>query len=359
MDGDKFMLLKNVVKLETESTLVYDQIQRFLNKHGYSSLETKKAYERDIKQFFKVVRGKEINQLTVKDIQITLDDFEDFIAELKSYVKENGEAKYTNKTVNRKVIAAKELLKYLASKKINNERYFVEDISYLINVTSLPETTDSYGILSTEEVFQMAQLALEERKLGEIKRLAILLSFDICVRKSALLKLKWSDFIVRENDVLIKGIDKGNKEFRETISKDFYEELLTIKKPDSEYVFNISKVAIDNCFARLRKKMNIDPSRHITWHSLKKSGVTFRYRLTGSILEAQRAAKHSRLETTRIYLENEDYNAPIGAVSTCGKLNMNLYKEVDLETLQKGIEKCGNQFKTILNIKLQEILNKN
>lgn len=348
------MLAENVVKLN--NLKVYDQIQKYLDKHSYNSEGTRTAYLNDIKLFFRIIKKKEIEYLTIEDVQITLDDFEDFIKCLYDLKDEEGNKKYVNKTINRKVSAAKGLIKYLSSKKINDE-YIVKDISYFPNIGSLPETKNRHGILEAQEVFEMAELALQEREKGEIKRLAILLSLDSCIRKSALLDLKWSNFIEKEDGYLLQGVDKGNKDFRQLISKDLYNELLTIKT-ESEYVFSLSADALDNCFKRLREKMNIDPNRRIVWHSIRKAGINYRFRLTGDILEAKRAANHSNITTTQIYLEEMDYGA-LGAVSSRGNLDMELFKKVDHEVLLQAIEMMKKDSKLILNMKIKEILKQN
>lgn len=342
------MLTEKVVKLD--NTKVYEQILKFLDNHQYNSSGTTSAYRTDIKLFFNIIKKKEIEFLTIEDIQLTLDDFEDFIKYLYDWTDEKGDKRYVNKSINRKVTAVKGLVEYLAAKKL------IDDITYLPLIKFLPETTKHYGALEAHEVFKMAELALDERRNGEIKRLLILFSLDTCIRKTALLNLKWSNFIEKEDEVIVQGVDKGNKHFRESISKEFCEELKSIKTNDSDYVFNISSKAVDRMFARLRDDvMKIPKERNIVFHSIKKAGVTFRYRMTGDILEAQRAAKHSRLDTTRIYLSEEDYGS-MGAVSSRGKLDMELYKKVENEVLIRAIEKCKKDFQTILNIKIHEIL---
>ncbi|MDT0160392.1 site-specific integrase [Bacillus sp. AG4(2022)] len=340
------MLAENVVRLN--STRVYDQIEKYLTTLGYNSEQTKVAYKHDIELFFGIIKKKEIEYLTEEDVQLTYDDFEDFIEYMHSKVDKQGNRVYVNKTINRKVASVKGLIKYLAAKKL------VKDISYLPLIKSLPETKNHHGVLEASEVFRLAELALEERNKGEIKRLLILFGLDTCVRKAALLNLKWTDFIEKEDVVIVKGIDKGNKDFRESISKDFYRELLTIKG-ESDRVFEIGIDAVDKMFKRLVKKMNIPEERNIVFHSIKKAGVQFRYRVTGDILEAQRAAKHSRLDTTRIYLEEEDYGA-LGAVSSNGKVNMDGYKEVSHEILLAAIGKLKKDQQFILNMKIMEVL---
>lgn len=348
------MLNNNIVKLTNESTIIYEQIKKFLTKHAYNSEKTYEAYKGDIEQFFQIIKGKNINNLTMHDIKLTLDDFEDFIHHLYTSINNSGERRYSNKTINRKLAAVKSLMKYLATKEATKK--YVGDISYLDLVESLPEKTNIRGVLEANEVFKMADLALLEREKGNIKRLAILFSFDTCVRINELLNLKWNDFIIREHDVLVKGIGKGNKEFRESISKEFYQELLKIKG-ESEKVFDISEDSLRDAFNRIKKKMNIPEERNITFHSLRKAGATFRYRITGDILEAQRALRHSNLNTTKIYMDYEDYGA-LGGVSIQGNLDMDLYKKADHDILLEAIELLPKSSKLILNIKINEILSK-
>jgi integrase len=171
-----------------------------------------------------------------------------------------------------------------------------------------------------------------------------------------MLRLKWTDFAEKENGVEVKGIDKGNKEFRSLISKDFYNELLTIKKDDSPYVFNISSDSLDSLMGRYRKAYNVPSERRIVWHSVRKSGVTFRYRISGNdIMEAKRAAGHSNITTTQIYVKGEDYGM-IGAVSSAGKIDKEIFKKVDYEVLLQAIELCKDDVKLLINLKINEVI---
>lgn len=338
---------EKIVKLD--NTKVYDQIEKYLTKHSYNSNGTEIAYRKDIEMFFQLMRNKELPFLSIEDVQLTLDDFEDFIEKLHKAIDDEGNRVYQNKTINRKVSAIKGCIRYLAGKKI------VKDVSFLELIDSLPEAKNHYGVLEAHEVFKMAELALEERQLGKQKRLLILLSLDTCIRKTALLNLKWSNFVEREDGYLLQVVDKGNKDFRQLISKDFYNELLTIKN-GTDKVFTLSSDSVNDMMQRLKVKMEIQPERNIVFHSIRKAGVTYRYRITGDVLEAQRAAGHSRLDTTRIYLEGEDYGA-LGAVSSKGKLDNELYRKVDHETLLEAIALSKKDLQLILNLKIQEVLN--
>jgi integrase len=332
-----------VTRLQTEINEVYEQIQMFLRKKGLKSEKTAVNYEKDIKDFFKLVRGKQLNELNKNDIQVTLEDFDRFILEMVD------SEKYENATINRKVIAVKRLLRTLHANKL------VNDISYFSEIERLPENVKGYGALSVDEVLRLAELALKEREKGKIKHYLILFALDTCIRKSALLNLKWSDFDEREDGVIVKVVDKGNSQFRQKISKEFYYELLTIKN-GSEYVFPMDRKTVDRMMKRLVSQMDELKNRNIVFHSIRKAGVTFQYRLTGDLTQAKKAANHKKIETTLIYIQEQDYGIT-GAVSSSQNVDLDLYKKVPYEVLLAATEQMKNDYKIILNMKINEILN--
>lgn len=352
------MLAEKVVKFENESSKIKDQIQRWLNSHGYNSDKTKRDYEADVKLFFKLIKNKEINFLTIEDVQLTYEDFENFIEILHSSENEKGERIYANKTINRKVAAVKGLVKYLAAKKIDGE-YIVKDVAYLPLIKSLPENSKHHGILEHHEVWNLANLCLEERFKANNKRLAILFTYDTCARKSDVLNLKWSDFEVKNDVVVVNGIGKGNKEFRKSISRDFYNEILTLKEDGVDSVFQLTEKNIDNLMDRLREKANIDPSRRVVFHSIRKSGSVFIYRISGNdIMKAKEVLNHSNVNTTQLYLKANEYSAAIGGVSSSNGINHNAYKEVDHQTLLEAIEAMNADMRLLLNLKINELAKK-
>ncbi|MEM5009355.1 site-specific integrase [Niallia taxi] len=330
---------------ELHSYEVFEQIKRFLIKKEQKSMGTRKSYETDIKIFFKLIKNKELQFLTKEDVNLTLDDFEDFI----NYYQQNKI--YSNKTINRKVSAVKGLLKYLKVKKLVED-----DLSYFSEVTSLPEKRNSYGIPTVDEVLKWAELALLETHKPKEKRLLILFSLDTCIRKSAALRLKWSDIVLQDGYVKVSGIDKRNKEFRHEISESFYNELLTIKH-DSEHVFEgITVDMIDGMMERLKLKTNIDPNRNIVFHSIRKAGGTFRYKASGGdIIAVQRALGHSDPKITEIYLDETTSNA-MGAVSSINNIDKELFKKVPHEILLKVIDELSQTEKYLLNKKINDLI---
>lgn len=335
---------EKIVRLETGK--VYKQIEMFLKRKSYKSENTSKSYETDIKKFFKTIKDKELHFLNEEDVQITLDDVENYIEYL------HDQTELSNKTINRGVSSVKQLLKYLNSKDL------VNNVTFLDNIDRLPEEDNRHGILTVSEVLEMANLArTKERNKKEIKYYFILFALDTAIRKSAILGIKFSDFEVRETgDVVLKVTDKGNKHFRKTISMDFWNQLQTLKKTNNpnERVFDISKDAIDESFIRLRKLMNFPDERGIVFHSIRKASISFAYRLTNDILEAKRTAGHSNVNTTLLYIEEQDYNAAIGAVSSSQNLDMELFEKVSHEELLEAIRELKSDARLLLNLKLQE-----
>lgn len=323
---------------------LYDDIMIFLNEMGVESEHTRKAYETDIRQFFKLIKGKELEHLTLEDVQLRKNDVEKF----KQILLDNGLAR---STINRKISAIRSLLENLKANEWDVKTAFFKNIKWL------KTQDDRYGVLDVHEVWEMARLAREkEREYKEVKYYFILFALDTCLRKQAILQLKWSDFEEVEDGVIVHAIDKGNKEFRQKISKEFYNDLLSIKKEGEERVFPISVDAIDNMVCRLKKIMNIPKERNITFHSIRKAGVTFQYRITGDLTQAMKAAGHSNPIVTMRYLDLRDYGVT-GAVSFGNKIDEELYKKVTHEELIKAIESCPKDIQLILNIKLNESIN--
>lgn len=153
--------------------------------------------------------------------------------------------------------------------------------------------------------------------------------YDTCLRKSALLNLTWSDFIEHEEYIEIKAIDKGNEERNLRISKEFYDALLQIKSESKDgKVFNISETSIQDMMNYLKSQMQFEDKRNVVFHSIRKCGVTFQFRLSNDIMQAKKAAGHSNLNNT------------------------------SHEELLRGIESLNKDQRLLLNIKLNEIIGK-
>jgi hypothetical protein len=72
-------------------------------------------------------------------------------------------------------------------------------------------------------------------------------------------------------------------------------------------------------------------------------------------MEAKRAAGHSNITTTQIYVKGEDYGM-IGAVSSAGKIDKEIYKKVDYDVLLEAIGLCKDDVKLLINLKINEVI---
>src|SRR5690606_3046926 len=136
--------------------------------------------------------------------------------------------------------------------------------------------------------------------------------------------------------VTVRATDKGNEIRNVKISMEFYKELLRLKnKSSSDKVFDISEDGIQRMMNYLVKEMKLE-NRNIVFHSFRKAGVSFSFRISNDILQAKKAAGHSSLNNTMLYLGEQNYGL-LGAVSSKGKINDNLYKNVSHEELVTAI----------------------
>ncbi|MGM9987368.1 MAG: tyrosine-type recombinase/integrase [Bacillaceae bacterium] len=281
---------------------VYNEFISYINM-AHLSENTKKTYSTGIRDFFREIKNKEIEHLTWDDLNIKKKDVEAF----RTKLKEKGQS---NNTINNKVAGLRGFYNELASNDYDvNTKLFA-------GLKKLPDDTDSYDPFTVEEVLRLSELALEEQRKGINKSKFILFCLDTCIRKTAALNLKWSDLEVLEDseEVKINAIDKGNKDFRAKIHYDFYKELLTLKG-NSEYVFDLTKDSVDKMMPRLIQKLNTNTERNLVFHSIRKTGVEFKYRYTGDIKVAQKAANHVDPSLTfKTYIDSEDYGV-YGAVS--------------------------------------------
>lgn len=358
------MLAEKVVKFENENMKVYNHIQSYfksLNDKNRDYTEkdntkTQQAYEADIRLFFHLMKGKqkkaELEYLTMDDLNISQDDFEEYIEILCDLKDDKGNNKYVNKTINRKTVALKSFVKFLKKKKIIDI-----DISYLELIKGKNERKRHYDALEIHEVLDMVELAKKERNKGNIKSLIILLAFKTGLRKSEILNLKWSDFFVKEDKVTIDGVGKGNKDFEVSISKEFYNEILRLKT-DSPYVFQISSRRLNDMMDRLKLQLNISPDRDVVFHSLRKTFGTHIFRTTRDINAARIALRHSSIMTTQIYLA-ADENQVHHSIFEVEKLDDELYTKVSEDILKEAISKCSKSTQLMINLKLQELLKQN
>lgn len=331
----------NTIEFKSE---ISEQIRRFLKSKEHNSKITASIYENDIRNFFLVVRGKNLESLTKKDLMITMEEMEDYYSYLLK------ERKLSVLTANRYYTSIKMCLLYLSRKGYIDNTIFLD-----IELAS--GNANSHGILTLDEVDKMSKLVLNHgnKETGLIKHYLIKFAVDTCARISECLSLKWSDFKIEEDKVRILLIAKGNKEFKPIIDKSFYDELTILKTDDSDYVFNIHKNTVHRMMKKLREEMSIPDSRKIVFHSLRKTGVDRIWKITRDINQARKAANHSSSRVTEVYIDTEEDYGVRGYYSSKNKVDDRLYKKVSHYDLIKAIDELDKGLQQHINLKLSEL----
>ncbi len=285
--------------------------------------------------------------LTQKDLKITMEEMEDYY----NYLLRERELSVL--TANRYYISIKMCLLYLSRKG------YIENTNFL-DIELAAGNASRHGILTLDEVNKMTKLVLSHgnKQTNLIKHYLIKFSVDTCARISECLKLKWTDFEVKEDKVKIRLIAKGNKEFKPIIDKSFYEELTILKTDDSDYVFNIHENTVYRMMKRLRQEMNIPESRNIVFHSLRKTGVDRIWKITRDINQARKAANHSSSKVTEGYIDTEEDYGVRGYYSSKSKVDDYLYKKVGYDDLIKAIDELDKGLQQHINLKLNELSTK-
>jgi integrase len=317
--------------------------------------KTQETYESEIRFYFHLMcnkeKGKELEYLSMDDIEITQEDYEAYIEKLCAMKDHKGNNKYVNKTINKKTSALKSMLKYFKRKNI-----ITTDISYLELIKGEKGKATHYGVLEPNEVLEMITLCLEEKVKGYEKSKLLLLALKSGLRLSELLDLTWNSFIKKGNDqIYIKGIGKGNKPFEIKIPVEVYEELQTLNKGQLR-IFDISARRVCDLMDRLRNKMNISPERLICFHSIRKCFGTTIWKLN-DIEAARRALRHENIATTQLYLGELDYDVN-DSIFSIEKIPQDAYKNVSYDELIAGIESLPKNLQLILNLKLHELKQK-
>jgi integrase len=330
--------MTNLALVTQFTTKVGKRIEDFLYEKSKQSKDTATAYRSDIKRFLSDVYDKSINTITAEELEVL--DYDSFRGYLNSFLE-----KQSNSLINRYSSCIKSMYRYL-----NKTSTIRSDLTFFELVENLPNNPNSYESIPMEVAEQYIEATRFEKNQQIEKKIIIKMAIDLGLRESELRKLEWSQFKPDGERVILKGIGKGNKKYVEVLSRDFYNEILELKKDGCKEIFTLSKKNLTDMMVRLKKNLHHE-DRNYTFHSFKKTAVTNTYKLTGSITDAQKKGKHEFLATTQKYLEEEEVKMT-GYYSLEGNLNHNLYKEVSHEVLMDTLKGMSKEMLFVLNMKL-------
>src|SRR5690606_30372527 len=128
----------------------YETIYTFLTRKGQDSINTKKTYERHIRDFFRTMRNKELQQLTEQDLIFTPQQIELYQTTLRE--------KYKGTTVNNVMSALKECYE-----KLERNGFPVKASWFSVDRYD-EHDKERYDTLTHEEVCQIIDLVSKTRK---------------------------------------------------------------------------------------------------------------------------------------------------------------------------------------------------
>jgi site-specific recombinase XerD len=308
--NDNVVILNERNKGKKEFRNVGKDIYHFLYRinigHGEELQSTAEAYERDIKRFFKLMWGKNLDQLEIEDLYILPSDIEKY----QTYLVNMG---LKSNTVDRNINAVRSLYNYFEE---NEYRYKYEDewvyiTSKIFKGIKRVDIDDksSYGTFAHDEMMEMIELA-KTLDNGETKSLAIELASVTSFRLEAIANINKSDFFFKNNTWVARVFDKKVENVK-AIRTDLYDRLMA-NAEGRENLFDCTARTLQRTVDQLIDMMGLDKKeRNLTFHSIKKYGINEVAMMTkGDMKAISLQGNHSSFETTmKYYLAyTEDYS---------------------------------------------------
>ncbi|MFS0905777.1 tyrosine-type recombinase/integrase [Priestia aryabhattai] len=278
--------LNNVVQLNSgENKNPYATIYTFLTSKGHESDNTRKTYERAIRDFFRTMKNKEIEHLIETDLTFTKDQIKKYSVALKN----NG---YADSTVNNALTAIRECYRDL------KDDGFDVDVDWFMIKRYSEKDKKRFDSLSHEEIIEIIQLVSKTRK-GSEKALLVRLAYATAFRKESLLNLTWNDIYDDGGIRYVKTIGKGKEPDYKKLSDDLYDTLMAHKATTKgDKIFELTDKTVNRMMNYIREHMYFG-NRRIVFHSFKKASINEVAVITNYDIKAmQRQGNHKDVKTT-------------------------------------------------------------
>ena len=250
-----------------------------------------------------LISEKNLSRISVNNYLVDLEQF--FFTEdskvtnlntkIKSYIINLRKKDLKTSSINRKISALKNFLKFLHTEKIIEQIDF-QEFESLSNLKKIPKAISKTQM---EKIFINLYNSKQINK--ELYILVLKLIYLSGLRISEALNLKWSDINHKDNSIYVYG--KGSKERKVYIIKDLLDHLNNLdKKNQFVFTLNSKKISarsvnkfLENCFndSIIKDKL----SSHVFRHSF----ATTMLENNADIRHIQKLLGHSSISTTEIY----------------------------------------------------------
>ena len=250
-----------------------------------------------------LISEKNLSRISVNNYLVDLDQFffiedtkvNNLNAKIKSYIVYLRKKNLKTSSINRKISALKNFLKFLHTEKIIEQIDF-QEFESLSNLKKIPKAISKAQM---EQIFMNLYNSKQTNK--ELYILVLKLIYLSGLRISEALNLKWSDINFQDNSIYVYG--KGSKERKVYIIRDFLDHLKNLyKKNQFVFTLNSKKISarsvnkfLENCFndSIIKDKL----SSHVFRHSF----ATTMLENNADIRHIQKLLGHSSISTTEIY----------------------------------------------------------
>jgi len=340
----------NTVKMEN---YIGDHIEAFLNEYKSNSIHSYKSYKGSLNKLIKDILNKsDFKFITVSDIEgMSVHVLKEYFNTLHEEVNLDDEPKHKNSTINKHISVIKKFIEYLAAWDV---------ISYDVNKLSLlkffPDTREEIEMIPFELAMKYSVYFRSEEQ-GLEKQLIIKLAVETALRATELLELKWSNFTVVEDGVIMKSHGnnkgKGNKEWIDKINKELYEELLQLRDLGNNHkLFTLTYKQLTGMMKSGNELLN-DTGVKYSFHSFKKLAVTMCYLNNNNCIDtAMKKARHSNVNTTMRYLRLTNLNVT-GIISSKLNTEDDIYKTVSHDVLLEALSEMRPEMLLLLNNKIK------
>lgn len=362
-EGEKKKVIKRR-KLRNKTTIVaksnkpnlpklQNVVYTYINFKGMYSKKTKVEYEADIRQFFRILKNKEIGyeieSLNESDLHIDIMDIMEYVLTLQK------DYELANSSINRKITSIRGLYKKLEASYSNS---MIRASAF--NIGTLKHEADSYDSISLEEADKMTELALSYSKPKaritkyEEQYWFLKLASRTSYRLQALLSLTWDDVknAKKIDDLYILSVvDKGNKIDHKPLVDNVYHDLLELKNVEyykrysDNKVFHFRPNDIGDMIKELCEKMEFPESRKVVFHSFRKCGGNYVMKLTGNVYLAKEQLNHDSVVTYEksYHKENKNFDFMAGALMD-RKTDPNLVPNLSEEQMRNIIANAPKEF---------------
>lgn len=289
-------------------------IRHFLNTKSKRSTHTSAAYERDIKNFFKVNFIEDISLFDIK--KVTIFDVENYIIDLIDQGRKSS-------TISRKITSLSSLYSWLMKYQDNNSDTALLKYNPFSNMKDIKPTLTcaETEFLTRDEAAAFLKSMNTDTIVGLRNKCIVSLALNTAIRKSEIINIKIKDITsILGYDVIRVTRKRGKEDYvkinsfvKNLIFQYLNETKRNIKDNCEDYLFKghstnkLNKSKLDA--TSINKMLNsyiekFDINKKIKVHSLRHSAITMAIQKGATIEKVQAFACHASASTTSRYIHS-------------------------------------------------------